>query len=524
MAWTPRPDSPGPARRVPMSANHTETELRYRALLEEASDGIVVFEDDGRYVEANPSLCALLGYTREEILSKYAGELIDPADLARDPIGWDALRAGLVRIVERRFVRKDGSIVPVETKTRRMNDGRYLSIIRDITARRQTEQALASLREREEQLRQAQKIEAIGRLAGGVAHDFNNVLTAIMGYTDLLLDDFRDDDPRRQDLKEIKKAAERAAGLTRQLLAFSRKQVLQPVLLDVNAIIGGVDKLLRRLLGDEVEFTFVPEEGLPRVVADPGQLEQVLINLTVNARDAMPEGGRVTIRTRAVEMSPQEAQQRAPMPSGKYVTLAITDTGHGIQPEVLPHIFEPFFTTKPQGKGTGLGLATVYGIVKQSDGFVFAESVPGQGATFTVFLPAAQQAAAIVPPLDAADQRVILVVEDEPAVRALAAGLLRKQSITVLEAASAREALDVARRQPKLDLLLTDIVMPGGNGNELARELRLEWPGLRVIYMSGYSDENVRQAAAKEGIPFVQKPFTPHALVKVVGEALTTSA
>ncbi len=508
-----------------MASNHSETELRYRTLLEEASDGIVVFDADGRYVEANPSLCALLGYTRDEILAKYAGDLIDPADLEREPIGWDALRAGLVRIVERRFVRKDGTIAPVETKTRRMQDGRYLSIIRDITARRQAEQAVSALREREEQLRQAQKIEAIGRLAGGVAHDFNNVLTAIMGYTDLLLDDFREDDPRRQDLKEIKKAAERAAGLTRQLLAFSRKQVLQPVLIDLNAIVGGVDKLLRRLVGDEVEFTFEPEEGLRRVVADPGQLEQVLINLTVNARDAMPEGGRLAIRTHTIEVSGTEAEHRVPMAPGTYATLAITDTGHGIDPDVLPHIFEPFFTTKPQGKGTGLGLATVYGIVKQSDGYVFAESAPGQGATFIVYLPAADMPpAAAVDETMVGNQPVVLVVEDEPAVRALAAGVLRRQAFTVLEAGSAREALDVSRRHARLDLLLTDIVMPGGSGHELARDLRHERPGLKVIYMSGYSDENVRQAAAIEGIPFVQKPFTPHALVKVVSEALTTSA
>ncbi len=507
-----------------MSADHSETELRYRTLLDEASDGIVVFEDDGRYVEANPSLCGLLGYSREEILAKKAADLIEPADLERDPIGWDALRAGLVRIVERRFVRKDGTIVPVETKTRRMQDGRYLSIIRDITARRQAEQALVALREREEQLRQAQKIEAIGRLAGGVAHDFNNVLTAIMGYTDLLLDDFRDDDPRRQDLKEIKKAAERAAGLTRQLLAFSRKQVLQPVLIDLNAIVGGVDKLLRRLLGDEVEFSFVPEDGLPRAVADPGQLEQVLINLTVNARDAMPEGGRVTIRTGREVVSATEARRRAPMTPGTYVTLSVIDTGLGIDRDVLPHIFEPFFTTKPQGKGTGLGLATVYGIVKQSDGYVFAESAPGQGALFTVYLPAADDLIATSVESEGSNQPVVLVVEDEPAVRALAAGLLRRQSITVVEAGSAREALEIARKQSRIDLVLTDIVMPGGNGNELAHELRRERPGLRVIYMSGYSDDNVRLAAAAEGIPFVQKPFTPHALVKIVGQALTTSA
>jgi PAS domain S-box-containing protein len=510
---------------APMPSHHSETELRYRTLLEEASDGIVVFDDTGRFVEANPSLCAMLGYHRDEVLGMDAASLIEPQDLEREPIDWEPLKAGLVRITERRLVRKDGSIVPVETKTRRMQDGRYLSIVRDITARRQAEQALNALREREEQLRQAQKIEAIGRLAGGVAHDFNNVLTAIMGYTDLLLDDFAEDDRRRQDLKEIKKAAERAAALTRQLLAFSRKQVLQPVLLDLNAIVTGVDKLLRRLLGDEIEFLFVPDTALRKVIADPGQVEQVLINLTVNARDAMEDAGRLTVRTRNVRLSHEEAQRRPPMTAGEYVALEVGDTGHGIEPDVAPHIFEPFFTTKAQGKGTGLGLATVYGIVKQSDGYVFVNSQPRNGATFTVYLPVAEEA-----PADAADfgdgskHAVVLVVEDEPAVRALAAGVLRRQHVMVLEASSAREALHVARQHPRLDLLLTDIVMPGGSGDELARELRLERPQLKIVYMSGYSDESVRQAAAREGIPFVQKPFTPHALVKVVGDALTTSA
>ena len=504
---------------------NSDTEVRYRTLLEEASDGIVVFGDDGRFVEANPSLCAMLGFTRDEILAMRAPDVIEPADLDREPIGWDMLKAGLVRIVERRFVRKDGSIVAVETKTKRMQDGRYLSIVRDITERRQAEEALAALRDREEQLRQAQKIEAIGRLAGGVAHDFNNVLTAIMGYADLLLDEFRMDDPRRQDLTEIKKAAERAAALTRQLLAFSRKQVLQPVLLDLNAIVGGVDKLLRRLIGDEIEFTFEGADDLGKVVADPGQIEQVLINLSVNARDAMPEGGRLTIRTRNVAIGPGDAQRLPPLTPGPYVALEIADTGHGIPREVAPHIFEPFFTTKPHGKGTGLGLATVYGIVKQSDGFIFVDSVEEQGATFTIYLPRAPQPDTTVHARgDGRSNPVVLLVEDEAAVRALAAGVLRRQGLTVLEAPGAKEALQIADSQGRIDLLLTDIVMPGGSGHELAQQLRRHRPGLRIVYMSGYSDEDVRQAAAAGGIPFVQKPFTTHALVKVVNETLTTSA
>ncbi|HSL21939.1 MAG TPA: ATP-binding protein [Vicinamibacterales bacterium] len=502
-------------------AEHSETELTFRTLLEEASDGIVVFDDDGRFLEANPSLCSMLGYTRDEMLAMRADDIIDPADLAQEPIPWEVLRAGLVRVVERTFVRRDGGAIPVETKTRRMSNGRYLSIVRDITERRQVDRALAALREREEQLRQAQKIEAIGRLAGGVAHDFNNVLTAIMGYTDLLLDEFRADDPRRQDLGEIKKAAERAAALTRQLLAFSRKQVLQPILLDLNAIVGGVDKLVRRVVGDEIQVVFELASELGRVLADPGQLEQVLINLAVNARDAMPEGGRLKISTRDATIGEGDARRLAPLTPGAYVALEVADNGQGIEADVLPHIFEPFFTTKAQGKGTGLGLATVYGIVKQSNGFIFVTSTPGAGSVFTLYLP--RDGAAAAPRVEATSQRVVLLVEDEAAVRSLTAGILRRQQLTVLEAPDATAALQAAATQHRIDLLLTDIVMPGGNGNELAERLQGERPGLKVIYMSGFSDERVRRAAEEHGIPFIQKPFTPHALVKVVNETLMTS-
>jgi PAS domain S-box-containing protein len=501
---------------------HTDAELRYGTLLEEMSDGIVVFDETGRFMEANPSLCSMLGYTRDEVLGLAAVDIIHPEDLAHDPIPWDMLKAGIVRIVERQFVRKDGTVVPVETKTRRMQDGRFLSIVRDITERRQTEQALAALREREDQLRQAQKIEAIGRLAGGVAHDFNNVLTAIMGYADLLMDEFTEDDPRRQDLLEIKKAAERAAGLTRQLLAFSRKQVLQPVPLDLNAIVGGIDKLIRRLVGDEIELVLEQGPDLAPVVADPGQIEQVLINLAVNARDAMASGGRLTIRTRNAVVGEEEAHRHPPLAPGNYVTLEMTDTGSGIPPDVAPHIFEPFFTTKPQGKGTGLGLSTVYGIVKQSDGFIFASSPWGEGATFTIYLP---RAAAAQPPSERphGSQAVVLLVEDEPAVRALAAGVLRRRGLTVIEAPDAATALKIAEEHARIDLMLTDIAMPGTTGRDLAQRLRASRPAMKVIYMSGYLDENVRETAVADGVPFVQKPFTTHALVKIVTEVLTTS-
>jgi CheY-like chemotaxis protein len=336
------------------------------------------------------------------------------------------------------------------------------------------------------------------------------------------MDEFREDDPRRQDLQEIKKAAERAAGLTRQLLAFSRKQVLQPVLLDLNAIVGGIDKLIRRLVGDEIELVIDQGRDLSLVVADPGQIEQVLINLAVNARDAMSQGGRATIRTRNAVVAEQEVQRLPPLAPGEYVLLEMADTGQGIPPDVVPHIFEPFFTTKPQGKGTGLGLSTVYGIVKQSDGFIFASSRWGEGATFSIYLP---RAAAQQPAIERrGTDPVVLLVENEPAVRALAAGVLRRRGLTVLEAPNAKAALQLAEEHQRIDLMLTDIVMPGTTGRDLAQRLRASRPAMKVIYMSGYLDESARQAALHDGIPFVQKPFTTHALLKIVTDTLTTSA
>jgi two-component system, cell cycle sensor histidine kinase and response regulator CckA len=497
------------------------SEARYRALLEEASDGIVVFGQEGRFWEANPSFCAMLGYSREELLGLAAADVIAPEDLERAPIDWDLLKTGAPRRVEREFVRKDGTRAPVETKTTQLQDGRFLSIVRDITDRRQAEQAMAALRDRDAQLRQSQKLEAIGRLAGGIAHDFNNVLTAIMGYADLLLDDCRADDPHRLDLGEIKKAAERAAGLTRQLLAFSRKQVLQPVVLDLNAVVAGIDKLMRRLMGDEVEFQFLPGSDLGRAMADPGQLEQVLINLAANARDAMSNGaGRLTIATRNAA-AVDDATPARPLPAGDYVVLSVSDNGEGIDPQSLPLIFEPFFTTKPRDRGTGLGLATVYGIVKQSGGFIFVDSTVGRGTTFEIYLPRVDgsDAARSVTTTQAAHP-VVLLVDDESAVRTLTAGALRRDGFVVLEAAGAASAIDFAAGAPRLDVLLTGMVVPGLVGPELAERLRLQWPALKVIYMSGSPDEREAQTAVCVDTPRIRKPFTPHALVQVVRDAV----
>jgi len=384
----------------------------------------------------------------------------------------------------------------------------------------------------EGQLRQAQKMEAVGRLAGGVAHDFNNILTAIRGNTDLLLLGLAQNDPRRADVEEIQSATERAAGLTRQLLAFSRRQVLQPKVLDLNAVLAGAEKLLRRLLGEHIRLVTRSDPALGAIRADAGQVEQVVINLAVNAGEAMPGGGTLTVETANVLIDGSaQSGERAPMPPGEYVELRVSDTGAGMDAETKARLFEPFFTTREKGKGTGLGLATVYGIVKQSGGFIWVETEPGRGTTFTLHLPRVAGPAETPEGARAVRQEsrgteAILVAEDESAVRAVVCRALRAHGYTVLEAENAAGALRLAA-QPglHLDLLLTDVVMPGLSGGALARRLLEERPGLRVLYMSGYSDEAIgRHGALEPGTHFVQKPFASDVLLRAVREALDAPA
>ncbi|MBN9522390.1 response regulator [bacterium] len=380
-----------------------------------------------------------------------------------------------------------------------------------------------------DELHQAQKMEAVGQLAGGVAHDFNNLLTVINGYADLLLQGLPPGDPARELLGEIHKAGERSAGLTRQLLAFSRQQVLAPRVLDLNAVVADTASLLRRVIGEDVKLATAPGRGLWPVKADPGQVEQVLLNLAVNARDAMPTGGRLTIETADVELDESYAAGRPDARPGPHVLLAVSDTGHGMPPEVLARIFEPFFTTKGVGKGTGLGLATVYGIVKQSGGHVGVYSEVGVGTTFKVYLPRAESGpgGGTAPPRPPAPPRgteTVLVVEDEDAVRALTRHVLRHAGYVVVEAADAGAAARAAEGR-EIDLLVTDVVMPGLGGRELAERLRASRPGLKVLYLSGYTDDAVvRHGVLHERVHFLQKPFTPAALAWKVREALDAPA
>jgi PAS domain S-box-containing protein len=374
----------------------------------------------------------------------------------------------------------------------------------------------------EEQFHQAQKMEAIGRLAGGVAHDFNNLLTAITGYCEFLLEDLDSSDPRRGDVSEIKKASGRAAGLTRQLLAFSRRQVLAPQVIDLNRVVAQLENMLRRLIGEDVELIMALDPALAPVKADPNQIEQVIMNLIVNARDAMPSGGTITVRTANVRVDAGRRQIAAPPRPGPYSVLMVRDTGIGMDAELQSQIFEPFFTTKDAGKGTGLGLSTVYGIVKQSGGDIFIDSAAGQGATFTIYMPSidaadgSQRASALAAPL--AGSETILVAEDEEGVRTLLQRTLQQYGYRVLASANGMEAQRLAAGHPdRIDLLLTDVVMPGMRGPELAAELLPGHPEMRVLYISGYTDsaimrpnaENVREA-------FLQKPFTPVELARQV--------
>jgi PAS domain S-box-containing protein len=423
---------------------------------------------------------------------------------------------------EHRIVRPDGAVRTVHSQGRLvLGDGgtpvRMVGTVQDITDRAQLEN----------QFRQAQRMEAVGRLAGGVAHDFNNLLTVINSYSEFLLEDLDAEDHRRHDVEEIRKAGVSAAALTRQLLAFSRQQVLQPQILDPSDVLAKAESLLKRMIGEDVEVVMALAPQLGTVRADPGQVEQVIMNLAVNARDAMPEGGRLTIETANVEMDEAYLRNHAVGSPGRYVMLAVTDTGVGMDETTQAHIFEPFFTTKETGKGTGLGLATVYGVVKQSGGFIWVYSEPGHGTTFKIYLPRVDEPAQSLTGPDVTTKSLrgvetVLLVEDAVAVRAVARHTLERQGYTVLEASNGAAALRLAAEHPgTIQLVVTDVVMPGMNGRQFAEQLAAARPSLKVLYTSGYTDDAVvRHGVLESGVQFLQKPFTPDALARKVREVL----
>jgi two-component system, cell cycle sensor histidine kinase and response regulator CckA len=423
--------------------------------------------------------------------------------------------------VEHRIIRRDGVERWVHERADivRGSDGttiRMIGTVQDITERRQLE----------EQLRQAQKLEAIGRLAGGVAHDLNNALTAIVGYTELALGALASDHAARPDVEEIRRAAERAESVTRQLLAFSRKQILEPRIFSVQETIGTLQRMLERLLGPAITLSTVIAPDLPPIYGDPGQIQQALVNLAVNARDAMPDGGRLTVQATRVHIDDVQARAQQPLMAGDYVEIAVSDTGRGMSAETQRHIFEPFFTTKGVGKGTGLGLAMVYGTVKQSGGFIFVDSQEGRGTTFRLYFPPATAQAPPRQPASTpttADATTILVVDDEPVVRTLVVSTLKREGYRVFDAESGADALRLAAGAPgRIDVLLTDASMPGMSGAELATALARTRRGLKVLVMSGYSAEPVKVDGLCEPVALLAKPFTPADLRRKIREALGT--
>ena len=500
-------------------------------VLRSAGEGIWGLDTHGRTAFVNPAAERMLGWPAEELLGKSSHDLTHHTRADGSPYPRDecpihrALRDGSAsRVDDEVFWRKDGSSFPVSyTSTPILEDGAVAGVVvvfRDISEQRALE----------EQLRQSQKIEAIGRLAGGIAHDFNNLLTAIGGYTDLLLQTEQDDAATAY-LGGIQDAADRAAALTRQLLAFTRQQVLEPVVLDVNAAVEETRTLLRRLIPESVRVVSRLDDSIRSVRADPMQVTQVLLNLAVNARDAMPDGGQLTIATAPATVTQAPAVEGVDLVPGEYVRISVTDTGTGMTADVAARAFDPFFTTKPVGEGTGLGLATVYGIVKQSGGYVFVQTAPGRGSTFDVYLPAtgdrprdAEAPVPTAPPEPSAHGRVLLV-EDEDVVRELLQEALRGRGYDVVASASGDQALASLASDPfPFDVVVTDVVMPGTSGREVAAAVRAAAPRARVVYMSGYARDIVDDEALDADTSFLQKPFAMRDLVAKVDELLAQHA
>src|SRR5882762_1119115 len=503
-----------------------ESEASYSALVQQAPLGIYRSTPVGRFVSANAALVRMLGYsTADELLAlDMARDVYADPDERRRLVEHDTYTDKVYDELEATWKKQDGTRIRVQLSVRasRDKDGRvefYEAFVRDITTQRQLEAQLA----------QSQKMGAIGRLAGGVAHDFNNLLTVILSYSELLLEDLPQGSATREDIGQIRKAAQGASELTRQLLAFSRQQVLQPKVVDPNAAVTGIERLLGRVLREDIQLscTLAPDAGTVRV--DPGQLEQVLMNLAVNARDAMPRGGRLTIETANVDLDETYMQAHPLAAAGRYVMLAVTDTGMGMDAATQAQIFEPFFTTKEVGQGTGLGLATVQGIVQQSGGFIWVYSEPNHGTCFKVYLPRVDEpvsAAASESVERTRGTETVLVVEDVAAVRAVARKMLERYGYRVLDAADGEAAVRIADGSgEQIHLLLTDVVMPNLNGRDLAALFAQTRPTTKVLFMSGYTDDAiVRHGILEEGLAYLQKPFTPESLARKVRAVLDRGA
>jgi len=499
-----------------------QSESRYRSLVQSAVYGIYRSSVDGRFLDVNPALIHMLGYDSADEVVKLDPQrevFVEPAEHER--LLQEFQRTGCLDSAEVRWKRKDGSVITVRLSGRAATEldeaDQALEIIaEDITERRALE----------DQFRQAQKMEAVGRLAGGVAHDFNNLLMVVSGYTEVLMEALDQNDPLLVKVQAIQQAADRATTLTRQLLAFSRKQLLELKVVDVNSIVADMERLLRPLIGENIDLTTKLTPNVGHTRADAGQLEQVIMNLVVNAKDAMPDGGRILIQTS--EADPDTARrEHSLIEPGTYILLSVSDTGAGMDRETQSRIFEPFFTTKEKGKGTGLGLSTVYGIVKQGGGYIFAQSEPGCGTTFRIYLPRVADPADS-PRVDkhaqaaAGGSETVLLVEDEESVRELVRETLKTRGYTVIEASDGIAGMRVSEEYPgNIEILITDVVMPGMSGRELAKRVAAARPNIRVLYLSGYTEDAIiHEGALEPGTGFLQKPFTLQVLARKVREVL----
>ena len=508
-----------------------ESEEKYRSILENIQDGYIEVDLAGNFTFVNGVVCRRLGYSREELIGMNNRQYTDETTAKKAYQLYNRVyRTGEpVRNFEEEVIRKDGTrwIYELSVSLIRNPEGKpigFRGISRDITERKRAEKEMAAL---QEQLRESQKMEAIGRLAGGIAHDFNNLLTVIKGYSQLALMELKEGDSLRGNIEEIQKGSQRAADLTRQLLAFSRRQVMEMKVLDLNTLLRDLDKMLRRIIGEDIELTTLLANDLGRVKIDPGQIEQVIMNLAVNAKDAMPFGGKLTIETANAVLDESYARNHADVKPGRYVMFSVSDTGVGMTPEVRERLFEPFFTTKQKGRGTGLGLSTVYGIVKQSGGNIWVYSEPGHGTTFKIYLSRVDE------PLEQLREKTtrgellrgsetVLVVEDEEKVRKLTVGILGKQGYSVLDASQGDDALAISEKHKgPIHLILVDVVMPGISGTELTKRLAFLRPETKILYMSGYTDNAiVHHGVLEKGVNYIQKPFTIDELTRKVREAL----
>ena len=498
-----------------------QSEAKYRSLFERNKAGVFRSAADGRFLDCNEAFAQMFGYAREELLALPAHVLYPGGREEREARRAQFRKTPQERDMEICYRRKDGSPVWIIQN---------VTLIQDEDGGEATEGTMVDITERhllEERLRQSQKMEAIGKLAGGVAHDFNNLLTVIQGYSRLVIERLQKDAETSEQLRRIESAAEKAAALTRQLLAFSRKQVLQPRVLNINGLVQDLDSLLRRLIGEDIDLMTETAPNLRPVKADPSQVEQIIMNLVVNARDAMPKGGRLTLETANADLDKRNAAEHPGVIPGAYVLLAVSDTGTGMSRETLAHIFEPFFTTKEMGRGTGLGLSTVYGIVQQSGGHIWVYSELNHGTTFKIYFPRSTEALEMIVGATSAastnrGSETILLVEDDDLVRKLTREVLSAKGYTVLAPESVKSARALGEeRGAKIQLLLTDVIMPGMNGRELAEALVAIHPGMKVLYMSGYAENAiVHHGVLDKGTFFLEKPFTPSALAAKVRAVL----